>query len=239
MIAARNEIEGMKVILPRIQKEWVDEILVIDGGSTDGSVDYAKSLGLTVIRQKSKGLQNAYWEGLEVAQGDVIIPFSPDGNSVPERIPDLVRKMKEGYDMVIVSRYFKGTHSEDDSLLSGWGNWLFTRLINLLFGSHYTDTLVMYRAWKKDLIKVFQGRPSIAGFEPELCILCAKGGFRTAEIPGPEPKRIGGESKAKRFSAAFAILALILREWVTPVRTKAPLPSIPEKNPTAVSVPKP
>lgn len=216
LIPALNEIHGMRAILPSIRKEWVDEIIVVDGGSTDGSFEYARSLGFTTLRQKSKGMIAAYWEGLAVAKGDVIIPFSPDGNSMPERIPELVRKMQEGYDMVIVSRYGQGARSQDDDFISAFGNWMFTALINLFFGGRYTDSLVMFRAWKREIVDTFKVSPSLAGFEPQLSIECAKKKLRVAEIPGDEPKRIGGETKKRTLAAGWAILLLIARELFTP-----------------------
>jgi glycosyltransferase involved in cell wall biosynthesis len=218
LIPTLNEVEGMKVILPKIRREWVDEILVIDANSTDGSFEYAQSLGIKAIRQKSKGLSNAYREALEVAKGDVIIPFSPDGNSVPERIPELVAKMKEGYDMVIVSRYLQGAKSADDTLMTGFGNWLFTAMINGLYGGHYTDSLVMYRAWKKDLIKRFHLDTSLAGFEPQLAILCAKHRLKVTEIPGDEPARLFGTRKTDPIRGGLSILRLIAEDLLTSLK---------------------
>lgn len=214
LIVALNEIEGMKAICPRIRREWVDEIIFVDGGSTDGSLEYAESLGFITLKQKSKGIVGAYWEALEIAQGDVIITFSPDGNSVPERIPDLVQKMREGYDMVIVSRHCKGAKSEDDDPVTAFGNWLFTSMINVLFGGHYTDCLVIFRAWKRDLVKNLKMEDtSRAGFETKFAIDCARLKMKTGEIPGDEPKRIGGARKMRCWTNGAAVLDLILREF--------------------------
>ena len=213
LIPTLNEIDGMRAIMPRVKPEWVDEILVIDGGSTDGTVEYAQKSGYRVVHQKSKGITNAYKEALDHVRGDVVVTFSPDGNSVPELIPDLLNKMKEGYDMVVVSRYLGSAKSEDDDPVTAFGNWLFTTAINVIFGGHYTDTLVIYRAWKKDIVQQFTVDVPRAGFEPLLVIRCARYQMKIAEIPGDEPKRIGGVRKMQPLLNGLDICRLIGAEW--------------------------
>lgn len=212
-IPVRNEIDGVKLIMPRIKKEWVDEIIVVDGDSTDGTYEYFEENGYSVIRQKSKGISGAYWECFEVATGDIIIPFSPDNNSVPELIPVLVNKMKEGYDMVIVSRYADGAKSYDDDFITSVGNRMFTKLTNILYGAKYTDTLVMFRAFRKDFIRTLEldvkNQPAL---ELQLCIRCAKRNLKVAEIPGDEPKRIGGVRKMKPLYNGSVLLLQIVKE---------------------------
>jgi glycosyltransferase involved in cell wall biosynthesis len=207
-----NEIVGLKLMMPRIKKEWFDEIVVIDLHSTDGTVEYAQSLGARVIDQKSRGITNAYREGLEHCTGDVVVAFSPDGNSLPERIPDLLAKMEEGYDMVVVSRYCGGAKSEDDDAVTRFGNWLFTTAINVLFGGSYTDSLVMFRAFRKDIAVNLPTDLPRAGLEPFLAIQCAKKGLKTCDIPGDEPKRVGSARKMSPILNGIDVLTLILRE---------------------------
>ncbi|MEW6008109.1 MAG: glycosyltransferase family 2 protein [Candidatus Omnitrophota bacterium] len=214
LIPTLNEIDGMKQIMPRIRREWVDEIIVVDGKSTDGTAEFAKEQGCFVLEQKTKGLVNAYREALEIATGDIIVTFTPDGNSIPELIPALISKMAEGFDMVIVSRYREGAKSYDDDVITRFGNWMFTNMINILFGGHYTDSLVGFRAWKKDLFKFAQTNRfvEIGGFEPLSSVKCAKLKLRVCEIPGDEPPRIGGIRKMRPLINGTAILLLIIKE---------------------------
>jgi len=216
LIPTLSEIEGMEAIMPRINREWVDQILAVDGGSVDGTYEYAKGHGYHTIRQRVSGLANAYYEGLEVATGDTIITFSPDGNSLPEIIPGLITKMKEGYDRVIASPYLNGTKSEDDNVVTAFGNWLFTKLINILFGGHYTDSLVKLRAWRKNILECIRIHPGRAGIEPLLSIECAKANLKVGEIPGHEPPRIAGLRKMSPLGNGFAVLVLIIKELWAP-----------------------
>ena len=219
-----NECEGMKIIMPRIKKEWVDEIFIMDGGSIDGTVELAKQMGYKVSVQKRKGIRHAYTEALAQVKGDVIIPFSPDGNSIPEVIPQLIAKISEGYDMVTASRYLGDAKSDDDGAVTGFGNWMFTKLINILHGGSYTDAMVMYRAWRKQVFydldlhkdesyafeeKMFH---TVVGVEPLLSVRAAKRKLKYAEIPADEPPRLGGKAKLQPLRWGASYLYEVLRE---------------------------
>ncbi len=205
LIPTKNEIEGLKVIMPKIKREWVDEILFVDAGSIDGTLEYIKENDYKFIIQKTPGVLSAWWEGFETSTGDAIILFSPDGNSVPEVIPQLVEKMKEGnYDIVIASRYIKGAKNEDDSKVTAFGNRFFTGFINFIFGGKYTDTLGMYKIFKKELLtKLELYKEKDTHFEVMLAIRAAKRKLKVTEIPGDEPSRIGEGAGASRAWPGF------------------------------------
>jgi glycosyltransferase involved in cell wall biosynthesis len=217
LIPTLNEVEGMRAIMPRIKPEWCHQTIVLDGGSTDGTIEYAKAHGYTVVVQSKPGMRQAYNEVLPLITGDMTITFSPDGNSIPELIPDLIAKMKEGFDMVIVSRYLSGAKSDDDDWLTGFGNWLFTKTVNVLHRAKYTDVMVIYRAFWTRLIReleleqdrwyrtpewLFRTRIS---WEPLLSVRAARRKLKITEIPGDEPPRIGGERKLQvwKWGAAY------------------------------------
>lgn len=224
LVPTLNEVDGMRAIMPQIKKEWCDQIIILDGGSTDGTIEYAKEQGYFVYIQKEKGLRFAYKEVLPYIEGDVVITFSPDGNSISELIPPLVEKMKEGYDMVIASRYLGDAKSEDDSWVTAFGNWFFTKTVNVLHGGNFTDVMVMYRAFRKQIIydleldrdkwyrtpeKLFRTRIS---WEPLLSARCAKKKLKVTEIPGDEPPRLGGERKLQVLKWGAAYYFQFLRE---------------------------
>jgi len=217
LVMTLNEVVGMKAIMPSVDRSWVDQIIVVDGGSSDGTIEWAKQNGYEVYVQKKKGFRHAYNEVWPLITGDVVITFSPDGNSIAALIPDLITKMKEGYDMVIASRYLGDAKSEDDDIVTSFGNWLFTRTVNFLHGGNYTDVMVIFRAYHKAMAfelgldredayllpeKLFGTNIS---WEPLLSVRAAKAKLKITEIPGDEPPRIGGERKLQiiRWGAAY------------------------------------
>ena len=127
--------------MPQIERDWVDQILILDGGSTDGTVEYARDQGYEVVIQERPGIRFAYMDALPHIRGDVILTFSPDGNSVASLVPAILDKLAEGHDMVIASRYLAGATSDDDDFVTAFGNWLFTRTVNLLHGGSYTGQI--------------------------------------------------------------------------------------------------
>jgi glycosyltransferase involved in cell wall biosynthesis len=222
-VQAMNEVEGMKAIMPKIQPGWVDQIIIGDGQSKDGTAEYAREQGYDVVVQSRKGARFSFNEVFPKIKGDIVITFSPNGKSVPELIPVLIEKMNEGYDMVIASRYLGPAKSADDDWLSAFANWFFTTAINVLFRGKYTDAMVIYRAYRTSMFyelgldkdeshtpeKLFG---TVVGIEPLLSIRAAKRKMKITEIPGDEPARIGSVNKFPKLSGGLAYLVQMIRE---------------------------
>lgn len=231
-----NEIDGVKAIMPQIRREWADQIIIADGGSTDGTIEWLRDNEYEVYTQKKKGIRHAYLEVLPLIRGDIILTFSPDGNCPPASIPLMLEKIGAGYDLVIGSRYLGGATSEDDDLVTGLGNWLFTKTVNVLHRGSYTDAMVIYRAFRKSLVydldldreesyrlpeKLFG---TVISWEPLMSVRAAKALKRIAEVPVGEPPRIGGKRKLQVFRWGAAYYFQFWRElwhWRSKVRQGA------------------
>jgi glycosyltransferase involved in cell wall biosynthesis len=217
LVMALNEIEGMKTIMPSIDRGWCDQILVVDGGSTDGTADWAREQGYDVYVQRRSGIRHGYLESFPLVRGEVVVTFSPDGNCPPEAIPLLIAHLREGCDLVVASRYLGSAVSEDDNVVTAFGNWLFTRTVNLLHGGRYTDAMTIYRGFRRGVIAelnldkedsyAFVERlfSTVISWEPLMSVRAARHRLRVAEIPVDEPARIGGRSKLQlwRWGAAY------------------------------------
>ncbi|MBF0612379.1 MAG: glycosyltransferase [Magnetococcales bacterium] len=227
LVPTLNEIIGMQAIMPKIDRSLFEQILILDGGSTDGTAEYAREQGFEVVVQTTRGLRQGYMEAWPHLRGDVVITFSPDGNCIIDLFPELMEKMRQGYDMVIVSRYKDEAKSADDDLVTGFGNWLFTTSVNTLHGGSYTDCMGIYRAYRTPLIyelgldqdsayatpeRLFN---TTLSWEPLLSVRAARRKLRIGEIAGDEPARIGGERKLQIFRWGAGYMFQILREAIT------------------------
>jgi glycosyltransferase involved in cell wall biosynthesis len=214
LAATLNEIETVPITLPMIRKEWVDEILICDGGSTDGTVEWCRRNGYTVLELRG-GYGAALKQAVSMAKGDIIIEYQIDGNSLPETIPVLIDKIAAGYDFVVASRYKDGAKSYDDDALTTIGNWGFTTFTNLLFSTSYTDVCMGYRAYRKSAFDALKDDMTVTGLSwpIQANVQFARHGFRITEVGSDEPKRVGGERKMKPFKTGWEILMLLLKEF--------------------------
>ena len=216
LLPTLNEIQGLKAIVPQIDRSLVDDIIVIDGRSTDGTVEYAMAAGLTIVTQLRPGLQRAIFDVARSLPHDYIIEFSPDGNCKADQLPELVAKMNEGYDHVIVSRYLRHAVSEDDDVVTAFGNWMFSRLMRPLAPFSITDALNIYRGYRRSILldpdfEFYMRGPVL---EPLVTGMCALRGRSATEIPGDEPVRIGGVTKRSILYNGAMILLMIVRLYL-------------------------
>ena len=230
VVPTLNEVAGFKAIMPKVKPEWCEQVIVLDGHSTDGTIELARQMGYEVFEPEGQGLWNQYRELFlsGIVKGDIVVVFSPDGNSVPGGIPLLSQAIELlGHDMVIASRYACGARSYDDTKITKLGNWLFTKLVNILCRGRYTDALVMFRAYRREVVeelgfteevptisKLLQKVSSLSGWAPSMTIRAAKAGLKVAEVPVDEPPNYSNEGRRRQtwVKHGFIILALILYE---------------------------
>lgn len=209
VICALNEEHNLPLVLPKIPK-WVDEIILVDGHSTDNTVVVAKSIlpDIRVLYQPDRGKDNAMKYGFKKSTGDIIITLDADGSTDPVQIPDFVNLLFNGYDFVKGSRFLRVTPVM--SFHRNMGNKLLTELTNLLYGTTYTDVCCGYNAfWKKCLDRIDLSGGSF-DYEPVLHVKIKKAGLKVAEIQCTDRGRIDGNSKlpmpTQGLKAAYAIL---------------------------------
>jgi glycosyltransferase involved in cell wall biosynthesis len=223
VVLTLNEIDGVTDVFPKLPMHCLDEVLVVDGGSTDGTLEFFASRGVRVIRQERRGRGEAFRLAVQHARNEFIIFFSPDGNEDPQDIPRLIDGLVAGFDMVIASRFMRGARSEDDDKFlfasRRWGNLMFTWLVNVLCGgrSYITDTINGYRAITRAAFA--QLAPDAEGYaiEFQMSIRALQLRLRVLEIPTQESPRIGrGVSKLNAIPVGLKFAALLVREWARP-----------------------
>ena len=223
VILTLNEIEGVTHVFPKLPLYLVDEVLVVDGGSTDGTVEFFEARGVRVIRQTRRGRGEAFRLAVRDARNDFLVFFSPDGNEEPADILLLVDGLAQGYDMVIGSRFMAGGCSEDDDKFlfasRRWGNLTFTWLVSLLFarGTPLSDSINGFRAVTRAAFARL--RPDAEGYaiEFQMSIRALQLGLRIHEMPTQESARIGkGVSKLNAVPVGLKFLRLMLDEWIRP-----------------------
>lgn len=214
-----NEIDGLNEIFNRIPISEFDEIFAVDGGSTDGTLEFYKDRGVKVVSQASRGRGEAFRIATEIATGDVMIFFSPDGNEDTKDLTNFRKYFDNGeYDMVIASRMMKGAYNEENDKFFKWRKWAnnsFNLLANILFrksGSFITDSINGYRAITKEAFN--KVRPDGKGYtiEYQMTIRAFKKNLKIAEFPTHEYPRIGGESYAKSIPTGIAFLKMLKYE---------------------------
>tara|TARA_B110000014_G_C20103076_1_gene579487 strand:+ start:798 stop:1466 length:669 start_codon:yes stop_codon:yes gene_type:complete len=214
IILTLNEIEGVRSLLPSVQKEWADEIAIIDGGSTDGTIEECKKMGFEVVVQKNKGHGGAILTGVNHTKSDFIVIWSPDGNHEPEEIPKLIAKIKEGYDQVLISRFGKGSINEDAGYFDGFGNKMFAFLTNVFFGGKWTDSLNESRIISRKAMMDIKFDALKMNSTQQMSIRGSKLNQKICEIVGNEGERIGGQRKMSPIPVGALLSKSIIKEFI-------------------------
>lgn len=214
IILTRNEIDGVKEVLKNIPLNKIDEVFAVDYKSTDGTVEFLTKNNIKVVKQAKAGRGAAFSIGSKKAKGKYLIFFSPDGNENPTDITKLIKKIKD-YDMVIASRFMKGSRNEeDDSLFKfrKWANIFFSVTVRLFWGGKVTDTINGYRIIRKEFFEKLKLDEEGFAIEYQMTIRVLKLKGKIGEIPTLEGNRIGGQSTARAIPTGLRFFKLIIKE---------------------------
>ena len=213
IIPTLNEQRGLQRMLPALPK-WLDEIIIVDGGSNDGSVATVERLcpRARVLRQTSTGKGGALKQGIREATGAIIVTMDADGSMDPLDIAEAVNALLDGADFVKGSREMSGGGSSDFTLLRRTGNRALTLVANLLFGRRWTDITYGLNAYWRSIIVDLDSFADGFQFEIQAATRAAKTGLRTQEIACYEAPRVGGHSKLNPLRDGWHILLLMLNE---------------------------
>jgi glycosyltransferase involved in cell wall biosynthesis len=217
VIPTLNEARNLPHVFERMPA-GVSEVIVVDGHSTDDTVDVAKRLcpGVVIVYQGGKGKGDALTCGFRAATGDIIVMLDADGSADPGEIPRFVATLLSGADFAKGTRFVTGGGSSDITLVRRLGNWVLSSVVNTLWRVNYSDLCYGYNAfWTRCLDEV---SADCAGFEVEtlMNIRLAKSELSVVEVPSFEAPRRHGTSNLHVGRDGVRVLRTIIAERVRP-----------------------
>lgn len=203
-ILTRNEADCLtKTLKPLAQylknNNLFDRVTVIDGNSTDGTVEMFQNHNIEVLNQIGRGRGAAFHTAFKLLDSDAWIFYSPDGNEDIEDLPKFIEALKNNYDIVIASRMMKDAFNEEDIYYwkpRKWANNLFNFAANLFFrseGHFVTDSINGYRAITKNAVQKLQLDALDYTIEYQMTIRAMKRRLSVFEFPTIEGQRIAGD----------------------------------------------
>jgi glycosyltransferase involved in cell wall biosynthesis len=226
VVPALNEAANLREVLPSLPP--VHEVILVDGGSVDGTVEAAREVlpDVVALTQIRRGKGNALAAGFARVTGDVVVMFDADGSADPAEIPAFVEALVAGADFAKGSRFRPGGGSADITPVRRTGNWALHTVMNVSFGTRFTDLCYGYNAFWADLVPLLDlpdhelvtpagsGMLWGDGFEIETLINCrfAAAGLAITEVPSVERERLHGTSNLHAVSDGLRVLRTLRTE---------------------------
>ena len=216
IIPALNEADCLGPLLAELPAGVVDEIIVVDNGSTDDTGGAARRAGASVVSEPRRGYGFACAAGAAAASGDILAFMDGDGSFAPAELPSLLAPIRSRQaDLVLGTRMAGSMTPAAMPPHQRFGNRLTARLLHLLYGLHLTD-LGPYRAIRRDLLLALDMEERTYGWPVEMMVKSARRQARIVETPVSYRPRLAGQSKVGgtvkgSALATYRILATVFR----------------------------
>jgi glycosyltransferase involved in cell wall biosynthesis len=217
-----NELDGCKLDVPQLPRDEFIEIFAVDGGSTDGSIEYLESQGIPVHRQAKRGLNAAYWQGIELAKGEAVVFFFPKGTLPCGDLRKFRPLLEAGCQMVVASRNVAGGRNEEDGHLWKPRKWMVKALSMLASalwrreGHRIRDVLHGVRAFTVEGFRRMDPSDSGLSIDLETTVRSYRRRLKRAEFPTCEIARPFGYTHFKALPTGIKLLRFLGRELRRP-----------------------
>jgi len=213
-----NEIDGCRHDVPKLPLDQFEEVFAVDGGSKDGTVEYLRSLGITVHQQSRPGYNQAYHCAFDKCTTDALILFHPKGGIDPSSVTRFRSLLANGYDLVIASRMARGARNEEDDSLWRPRKW-FVQGLGLLSwllwgrrGPVIWDPLHGMRAMRRERFWAIDPLPTGLSIDLEMVVRSYRLGFKATEFPIVENVRLEGKTHFAALPTGKRLLGYLWRE---------------------------
>lgn len=208
LIPTLNEEKSIGDVIDRFIKLGFTNIFVIDGHSTDRTVEIAKSRGAKVVLQSGKGKGQAIIEAFQILNDDVVVIIDGDGTYLPEEVHKLLEPIEKGIADHVVGNRFANFEKGAFTRLNLIGNKILNFFFRVMYGVELHDILSGYRALTRDVYKNVELKKHGFEIETELTVETLAKGFRIVEVPITYKKR-HGRTKLKPFRDGIRIALTI------------------------------
>ena len=210
IIPAKNESASLPKVLNEV-KDYECNIIVILESLDIGTINAIKNLNCKIIHQTGKGYGNALIEGMNNVETEYLCIFNADGSFDPKYLNQMLNACKNNLDFIFASRYMNGGGSDDDTLLTTIGNFIFSRIGNIFFSLKLSDILYTFLLGKTESFKKLALKSKDFCLCVEIPIKAKRNKMNFKDMPSYERKRIAGKKKVNEFKDAFKILIYMIR----------------------------
>lgn len=219
-----NEVDGCRLDVPNIPRQLFDEILAIDGGSKDGTIEYLLAQGIPVVHQTGHGLNAAYWQAVLTTSCDAVVFYFPKGTIHPTALVNFRPYLEAGCDLIVAGRTLAGARNEEDNQILKPRKWLVMILGFIVAlrwrreGTRIRDVLHGVRAMSVEGFRRMNPSRSGITIDLETTVRSYRLHLVRAEFAVKEVVRPFGKSHFRVVPTGMKLLRWLLRELVQPQR---------------------
>ena len=212
IIPAKDESESLPKVLEEIRDFECEKIIILEESDLK-TIKVAKNFNCKIVYQSSKGYGNALIEGMNNVKTEYLCIFNADGSFDPKYLNRMLELCKNDLDFVFASRYLDEGGSDDDTLLTKVGNFIFSTIGNIFFSLKLSDILYTFLLGKTESFKKLELKSKDFCLCVEMPFKAKRHKMSFIDVPSYERKRIAGKKKVNEFRDGLKILLYMIKSF--------------------------